>query len=261
MVEARKGVSLNPDDFVAGGLIDDVTATWKTARFAMFDYGGKSTGGPAPCLKLELVGDDGTEYDPQYYSVGNAKDWEPSPDGKTLIPVGNATALRQSTNASILFQSLVNAQFPKDKISDDVSMFDGLVCHMIQVAAPKRAGLEPTPRADGRVFEKTLLVVDKIIKLPWEKTKGKAAGGGGKAAAKVDTPAADNAELEGEAVAAVLELLQDGEIPRKNLPVKIMQVRAKHPQRNAILALFYSDVFLGREGQPWKYEDGIVKSL
>ena len=99
----------------------------------------------------------------QYYSAGDPSKFAPSPDGKALTSLtGSATGLNASTNALAFLTSLVNAGFPEDKIGNDVSIFDGTVVHVNQVAQPKRAGLKDQKRG------KTYLLVTKIVRLPWE---------------------------------------------------------------------------------------------
>jgi len=267
MVDQAVGVSLSPDDMVAGGLMDDVDVTWKGARFALWDYGGKVPT-PVPALKLTLVGADGEEHE-QYYSTGAAKDWSPSPDGKMLIPLSGAS-LRSTTNFAMLMQSIWNTQqFPRDRLSNDISVFEGIVAHMIQVAAPKRKGLAPK-MVDGKEVEATVLVVDKIIKLPWEgdaqqakagKGKGKSAGKTAAVAASAETAEGAVDEIAAETEVVILEILAENPdgIQKKSLPVKIIQKRQAHPQKSNIISKAYDDVFLGDAARPWAFADGVLK--
>lgn len=240
----KKGVSLKPSDQVeGGGLLDNVDCLWKEVRFEMFDYGG--TQAETPALRVTIAPEDGGEVD-QYWSCGQAKDWNPSKDGKSLIPVGEAKGLNKSSNASILFQSLIKANFPEDKIGDDVSVFEGMRAHMIRVPAPKRGGLPSTKkREDGREFEKTILVVDKILSLPGEeKAEGK--------------PKADGklADTTAEAIVAILS-----ENPKGMDKMKLIGALFTHLKKggmgiadvNAATRLVREDAVDG----PWKVEGGI----
>jgi hypothetical protein len=262
-----EGASLKPSEMTEGsGLLDDVTCTWKSCSFEMFDYQGKSPQ-PVPALKAVLDPDDSGDETDQYWSMGNAKDWIPSDDGKRLVAVGSATTLKTSSNGAILLTSLVNAGFPEDKIGDDISVFEGMVAHMVRIPAPKRPGLKKRVREDGREFEDTVLTVGEIISLPWEKKKakgapkGKAAAKGApkKAAAKPAADAGADDDVNDAAVAfmmgALAEAGDDG-LTKKELPTMAFQALKDDPNRNAIVQLVYQDDFLANG--PWNYEDGVV---
>ena len=168
------GVSLNPESFVeGGGLLDDVDVTIKEARFIMFDYEGKSPVA-VPALKITFDPGDG-ELVTQCWSMGKATDWQPSKDGKKLIPIGSATAIVKTSNGGIFITSLINASFPSDRLADgDISCIEGLEAHVIRTPAPERTGIE------GQKKNATILIIDKIIALPGENKKksGKATKAG-----------------------------------------------------------------------------------
>ena len=263
------GVSLNPETFVEGGLLDDADVEFKSAAFELWDYQGKSpVSAPALKLGMELEGGDTFE---QYYSMGNANDWMPSEDGKSLMAVGSATGIRKSTNGSMFLSSLVNAGFPASKLGDDISVIVGTKAHMIQKAQPKRAGIEGGDKrkgADGKEYDRTLLVVESIKELP--KGVGKLAAGAGagkgKAAAGKGKAAADAGEAEGGgaedvAVSAVLQLLSDSPVLEKTkLPAEVFKIVKGSPDQAAVLKLVFSDDFLGADGRPWNYSDGVVSA-
>ncbi len=251
-----KAMSLNPETFTeGGGLIDDVDVVIKEARFVMWDYNGKSAAGDSPCLHLNLDL-DGDEVE-QYYSMGAAKDWMPSEDGKNLLAVGSASGIRKSSNGGIFLMSLIDAGFPADDLAEDVSVLDGLQAHMVQVPAPKRKGLKDEKESK---YEKTILVVSSIIALPGEKKKPKGApknaGSGstkpkGKATAKTEEP--DN-DINSAAVTAILGILADEPtLTKKDIPAKLFSVLGKDPNRNAIIKLAFDDEFLS--SGPWTYAD------
>ena len=106
---------LRPSGFSeGGGLLDDVNATVKEARFEIFDYQGK--GNAAPSARFTLSLEDGSEVS-QNWSCGKATDWTPSEDGKTLVAIGRATSLNRQSNVALLLESIVNSGFPEDRIS------------------------------------------------------------------------------------------------------------------------------------------------
>lgn len=258
-------VNLNPEGFTQGGLLDDVTAEILEAKFAMFDYNGAAP--PTPAIYAKLSSEDGEAE--QYWSVGSAKDWEPSKDGKTLEPLGSASTLRLSSNGAIFLKNLVDAGFDSEKLEPgDITVLTGLVAHFIRVPAPKR-GIKKEPREDGKQFEDTVLVVDQIISMPGEKkktppAKGKPAAAkpsGGKAKPKAAAEESSGADgIEAEAIEYVLgKLAEAGEpIPKKTLTTQAFKDLEDNANRQKIVQLVFADAFLGGDGVPWSFEDGMV---
>lgn len=250
----EKGASFSPDTFSeGGGLLDNVDVTWEEVRFELWDYDGKIPT-PTPAMKVRMKVEDQEEPVDQYFSAGNPQDWTPSKDGTKLVAIGRATGINKTSNLGILMTSLLEAKFPADKMEgDDCTVFEGLKCHMVRVKAPERKGLAPTARADGRVFDKTNLVVDRIIKLPWEK-KGTTS----------TTPKGGKNESEGDdvgdkTIGIIQEILEENPkgVNKKKLAQLVLEKMKGDPDRNTALKLAYSDKFLS-EG-PWEYEDGVVK--
>lgn len=253
---------LNPDSFVeGGGLIDDVDVTFKNCRFELFDYNGKAEPVPALKLVLDVAGEDMT----QYYSMGSTKDWIPGEDGKQLLSVGSATSIRLSSNGGVLLVSLVNAGFPADKLGDDISILEGLQCHMIQVPEPTRnmKKTKDQEEKEKKFGPKTILIVSEVQVLPWEKkkpagagtTKPKGAPAKPKAASK---PAAEEGgDIEAKSTEFILEVLAEaGTITKKELPAKIFALRKDDPDKNEMIKLVFKDEFLS--AGPWNYDDGVL---
>jgi hypothetical protein len=244
----EKGASLNPDNFIeGGGLLDNVDVVWKNPRFETWDYAGK---GPSiPALAIDLEPDEGDAIT-QYWSAGSSDDWNPSKDGTKLVPIGKASSLSKSSNLYQLLKSIKDAGFPEDKMEDDISVYEGMGCHMVRVKAPERPGLKKTEKK----YEASVLVVDNIIKLPWGEEKGK---GGGKEKGKADV-----AEI---ATGVVMEILGDN--PKGIAKMKLAQEAFKRLKTqgvdlstvNAVVSLTGgkdSEEFLA--SGPWTYEKGIV---
>jgi len=249
--EEKGGVSLDPSTFTEGtGLLNDVDAEWKECKFVMWDY-NKRIREEVPALMVALQTDD--ELVEQYWSAGNAKDWVPSSDGKRLLPIGLATTINKASNMAHLMGSLVEAGFPRDKIQDDISVFEGMLTHMIRIPAPKRPGLKKAPRADGREYEETILVVDSIKKMPWE-AEEKAAAKGKKGPPK---GAREGDPVYEKAVETVGKILKEhGPVDKKQLASLAFNELKTDADRNAIVQLVYKDDFL--QGGPWQFEDGMV---
>ncbi len=275
MTTRERTASLKPSEMSeGGGLLNDVNLKWANVGFVLWDYNGK-TPTKSPALKITLVDEDGEESE-QYWSAGDAKNWVPSPDGKRLQAVSSVEKQNISTNMGILIKSLVDSGFDESLIKDDVSIFEGLVAHMIQVPAPKRGGtVVRAPRADGRTFEPTIMVVDRIVTMPGEKRAARRGVASTRTSAAststtvASAPASDG-QLATTAIAILKKILEDnlGAHPdgllKAELPRLVFnELRADKVLRNSVTTLANDDDFLaggGGEGekQVWEYADGKV---
>jgi hypothetical protein len=250
---AKKGgaVSLNPNNFVeGGGLLDDADVDIKETAFVLWDYQGKAP--QVPALAITFVDSEGKEHD-QYYSAGDKRFFVPSEDGECLLPVGDKTGISRSTNAGALLTALVNAGFPADKLDEGkISVIAGGNYHVHREAQQKRSGLQQQPRADGR--EASILLIDKVNRLPWEKAGGKTQSTS--AAAAKGNGKADASEVENELQEAIVGLLAEhGTIPKAKLTKLLTEVIEKtNPNRAALISMAFKDAVL--KNGPWTYEGG-----
>ena len=253
-----------PSSFaVGGGLLDDVDVVVKEASIVMFDYNGTRPDA-VPAILFKLGVKDGEDVD-QYFTVGRSSDWMPSEDGTKLVAIGRSTQINMSSNGAIMLKSIVDAGFPETKISDDITCFQGMEGHVMRVPAPKR-GIVKAPRADGKVYEDTILVFAAITRLPWERKAGPVKGPAkttGKAAPAA--PAEEVPEEEGEVSledrtqGILLEILNEhpNGIKKQELPGLIFKkVGAADSQRTAMLQMAFKDAFL-KEG-PWTFDKGRI---
>lgn len=253
---------LRPSNQTEGtGLLNDVDVTWVGLAFKEWDYNGSVPEAvPALEITMEVDGDDSTQV--QYFSAGKLKDWVPSADGTTLEAVGSATGINKTTNLAILMNSLVEAGYPEEEIDDDCTAFIGLKCHMVRVPAPKRSGLPETPRADGKVFEKTNLIVSDIISMPGEAkaAKGGAKGKATKATTKGKAAAGGEEDSKDKATQVVLDILSDNPkgLDKKKLGQMVFVALKSDPARNSVLQLVFSDEFLN-DG-PWTFDGKTVQA-
>lgn len=269
------GASWRPDDMVAGGLIDDVDARIVSSRLVEWDYQGKIEN-PVLALKVEFqpLDEKGqTSGDPveQHFSAGELSKFQPSPDGKRAVPVGNSKNLNNNSNAALFVISAVTAGFPPDKIGDDVSVLEGMVCHVNRVTQPKRRGLAQQQTGD-RAPE--VLVITKIHSLPWEKkaiaTTTKAAprpAAAPAAPAPASAPAAAEVsdDVLVEMYTAIGEVLASngGKLERAKLQMAMFkQLNAtKSKNRTAILNLVKDDANIAAGAEQGLYRfDGTVLS-
>jgi hypothetical protein len=243
-----ESISLRPSTYTEGSIFNDIDFEVIVAKFAMYDYGGKSDRGPAPAIVLDLdVGSD--KPISQAWSVGKAADWMPSEDGKRLLAIGKQKALNTSSNAAMLLTSMVNAGLPEDMLGEDIGVLVGLRGHMDRIPSPKKRG----DLKEGK--EDTVLLVTSISSLPGEK-KAAAKGKGGKAAAAKEE--ASPSKDEEDAVNAVIEVLSEepGPVPKKALATKLLPKIMTFPNKTAVLKLAVNDEFLSGADRPWVYSGG-----
>lgn len=282
--EAGGAVSFRPSDQQAGGgLIDDVDVTLISLRFVEWNYGGKIET-PVPALQVKMKDAEGEEHE-QYFSAGDAKFLMPSEDGLQILnrPGSSRSGLNDNANASIFIASIVNAGFPEDRITNSIDCFEGLAAHVKRIAQPKRGGLiNPGGGKPGR--EATVLTVESIISLPWEKSKmpaaavkgapqtkaaaGKPNGQAGKPAVATSkaAPAAAAAASSGDLDAALVEkadghvlgLLADERfaegVPKKSLSTEMFRLLGGDSDRKAIMAFVLKDAYLIREDAPFNFD-------
>jgi hypothetical protein len=116
MAEAQKLVSFNPDD--ASGLVDNLRG--KVTGLVVNTFKAKSG---ESYVNIELTIGEHTEY----YLLGNANEWAPNADKTGVISLKEGGS--KIWNKSVvykLFQSFVNAGFPKAKLSDNLAVLLGL---------------------------------------------------------------------------------------------------------------------------------------
>jgi hypothetical protein len=199
------GISFNPKDQIKGGLITDVDGTLTNVRIVNpFTY--PNSDAKACAIVATLVVDGGDEHE-AFWSMGNPEAWEISYDGMEATSVEGKTGMQDSCNAAFFLRELEPAGFPLNKVTDKISFLEGLKAHWIQKAPPKRAGLDNT---NARGQERTCLVPEKILKLPWEKEKGGKAPTKTPASASTSKPASTPAassngagDLENEAAVGI----------------------------------------------------------
>ena len=205
-------VSLMPEDFSeGGGLWENKNVRFTNCRFeSEYDYGGKFKG---PAFVSDLVDLDEEGVITQGWSIGKGLT---ATDGKKATATGDklmGSTLVKSTNFAMLITSIVDALADAEKSDNVKKMFgegkasglDGLEAFMVRKKV-EREGLVPKKREDGRVYDQTVLIVDTIGKLPWEKKAPPGASSKGKAGSPVGTKAAPGAA---KSVAEAVDGVQD----------------------------------------------------
>lgn len=170
-------VSMNPESFTAGGLINDIDITITDAQTTVWDMNG-AVSPDTPFLAVEMTDANGTAH-VQYYSAGKPEDWQPEDSGEGFVSSSGKTGINGTTNLGMFLASLVEAGFPKEQFDDgNLKVLIGTSAHVIQKVL-ERQGLIRTGKNASRPNQ--VLLVSKIHTLPGA---GGAAGGATKAAAK-----------------------------------------------------------------------------
>jgi hypothetical protein len=183
-------VSMNPDSFTAGGLINDIDITISDAQTTTWDMNG-AVSPDTPFLAVEMTDGNGTAH-VQYYSAGKPEDWAPEESGEGFVSPSGKTGINGTTNLGMFLASLVEAGFPKELFDDgNLKVIIGTQVHVLQKVL-ERQGLIRTGKNASRPNQ--VLLVSKLNALPGADTATtstkaagyKAAGSSGKA---TSTPA------------------------------------------------------------------------
>lgn len=264
-------ISINPDDAESGGLLDDVDAEITLVETCLFDYNGTQAD-PSPALHVQLKSKGG-EVAEQYYTAGKLERVMPSNDGTRFkqAPGANGVGLSSSCNAFTFLNAMKEKGFPGDKLETDLTVLVGLTGHFNRVPQQKRSGLD-SGGEEGK--SRTILVVTKIIKMPWE-VKGKTGVGGATSISKGKTGAAkksepvdvedsgDQDELMVEAIEAVKNVLaeaKDSTMERKKIGMAVFKATADSENRAEILKLINDKKvdFFAQDDLPFVADDDTV---
>ncbi len=253
MTEARVA-SLNPNDAVQGGMLDDVDVIIESARFALWDYNGKSK--TVPALRVQYK-DGEDKLHEQYYSCGDIERFVPSDDGKKLLLLGTATALSTGSNVVQYLTSLMNAGFPAAKLVEDVSTLDGLRCHVQRVTQAKRAGIVQTDDKDRSILLVTKILAD-VGKAKATGPKAVKAATAAPATAAAPTTDADTLAPKTIEYIVAAAVGAGGAINRQAISQKVFQLAmaAKDADKAAVCKLAFDEAFLTANCGPRFADDG-----
>jgi hypothetical protein len=221
-----KVLSNEPEDFITGGLLNDVDLEILEAKYTLDKPDHYTFSDRIFTLFRMKDLSTGAEVD-QFWAAGSMADFVPSPDGNFCLPNPDnptATALRKSSNWFAMLNSLrTNGGMPKGFLNGPagLSALKGLRFHGIQVAAPERPGLE---KKESK-FPPTILTCSKVLPgpAPWDKAKGGAKGKTEAAAAQAaavtpgPTPVAEASGDSDDLIATALRVVIEAS-PDKSLP-------------------------------------------
>ena len=256
-------VSFNPDNVSGGAFIDDIVVKFTNCRTEVTDYEGRAkTAVPAFVADLMDPEDDSVEALIGYWKAGDATAWGVDDNG--FVSIGKSEQLNEKAKFIQFVISCVNSGFDADKIENDVSVFEGMIAHVITIEETYK---DLKDEETGKDVKSQIIIVDRIDELPY-KTKKKKAGGKKdtkKAADKSKTGASDDADTIVSATQFVMDALSvakekgDDGIPKKELSkLAFTSKEISGDLQKEIIKLTYSDEFLDDEDRPWNYEDGIL---
>jgi len=193
-------VKFGLDNFVQGGLIQDVDVTFTNSRFEWFDYQGKAD--QIVAFASDLVKEDGETVTQHWPIGGKDTDLKPTDDGRSIESPNNVTLKKGSNFHTFLVEAGNHGIDVKEGIAD-AGIFNGLKAHIIRI--PIKGGGQNSK-------DREVLVISKVIQMPSKagKTSAQSASAAAPVNGKASAPAASaaSAASDDEVQAASLETLQ-----------------------------------------------------
>lgn len=269
--------SLRPEDFMeGGGLPSDFRGVVKSSRFRKAGPGYDlpyTPGKPTLVLETIIIPADDSEYAGQeivdYKSAGSLDLFVPSEDGKTETDVGrfakpvdkDKKKMSRNSNFAHFMTVVRDAGFPDDKLSVDVSCFDGMDAYWTRIPQMQRkdmAQINPKDGGDsGRV--KDILMPVEVYSAGGQAAAGgasrkKSAAAKGTGAASAAPAAADDSGLAEKVAGLVLETLSDGETwPRSRVIAQVVK-GLDAAEKKGGMTLLQDPAWVGGEDQPWTFD-------
>lgn len=220
-------LSLNPETFVAGGLITDDNVIIRDNSFTTFTYpNGIQT--VAWVAKIEKSDGDIVE---QVFSIGSPDDFQATEDGKSIEirPDSKKTALSASCNFAYFAKSLCDAGFNAADMDEGFTdKINGMSLHVVSKSLGKQGNSEK---------DRIVLVVESIL--------DSSDSGNSKA-----TPAANagsNADTD-TAVEIVTMIIAEagGTIAKsKIVPAAFKAAKENHPDNPGLMKIIANPKFIG----------------
>lgn len=201
--------TVDPDGAIeGGGLPDKFNGEATDAKISTFTYKGKSRGGVGVGLLLSLRDTDtGIDLEePVFYSAGRQEEWEPTPDGRGLVPLKGQEGLRNNCNLFWFLQKLKVAENGYHFKENDFSKLIGMVAYYMRVPGPERSGLQRVAEEGVAARADTVLVPTRVLVPPGGK---KSSGRAPAAAATAPAAAATSPGSDGKQATDVGTKLHD----------------------------------------------------
>lgn len=263
-----------------GGFLDGVDVVIKDYQFTdefngeAFRPGkikgadGKPMEKPHTLNVLLTVRVDGADEDTTttLKAANNFDDWTVSEDGYTIEPVDEGTNLSAGTSFAKLITSLceadarVEALLPEDSINYQGII--GIRARLVQRTDAERTKKfgQKVDKRTGKGYDRKDLVVDQVYELPGARSAaGKKTGGKANPPSKTakgkPAAAAQGEDLDTLSKETLLGIVADagGSIAKSKLSMKVLTKLMKHPQREDVRKLIFTDEFLAQE-DGWSYD-------
>lgn len=172
-------VSLNPKNFVSGGLLNDVDLEILEMK-ATLEKPEHYTYEDRIFVKMRAKNLGTGAEEENFWAAGSNADFSPSLDGNQILPNtdsgSSATALRKNSNFSAMVVSLwTNGGMPEAYLDGPkgLSALVGLRFHGMQAPAPERPGIDKKAEQPGKKkYDATVLICFKVLPpAPWETKK------------------------------------------------------------------------------------------
>lgn len=232
-----------------GNLSEVIQNAYKPAMFddidvnitkALYEYHDFDSGRNVQ-FSVTFKSDDDKEWN-ESYSLGPAERFTPSADGTDFeFSENNTKGLSANSNFyKFVAGDLKNAGFDlgaADKIGGLGKSLLGARVHVKSEPVLDENGAKKTKQGkDGKTYDRTRVVITKIVSLPWDKSKkstapkAKAAGA---AANATEAPAEVDGDLRDEVITVLLTAIADKPQKREALAGAILRhyTAAKNPTR------------------------------
>jgi hypothetical protein len=191
--------------------------------------------------------------------AGSADDFEISENGKTITPVDDA-GVRANSGLGKFIASMVEHGFPEEDLPEDEINFEPIIDQRVRFAqvvnegATKKYGKRKAKVGKGE-YDRTDLVVSAVYGEAETKRTGRSSSAGKPNGLLPKSSKKSTDDVAGLATSTLLDILaaNDGELAKSKLPNKVTLALMKHPLREEVRRLIYSDEFLSMEAG-WTYD-------
>ncbi len=248
--------SARPSSFkTGGGFLKGVTGLIASYIFTT-DFNGKpgartKEGFLALQAKLTAKVDGADKAQDTSLFVGDADQWTISDDGKTITAKNDSVGIPGNKGWGLFISTLVEKGFPETRLPEDVVNYEAIqgtrvtFDQRVNEDANKRFGKRAAKVGKGS-FDRTDLVVSAVVALPAEGGVAAPAAttkSGKKTAVVTPVEAVDLVTLADETLGAIAKA-KGGTVARKNVSIEVTKKLMKHPHRDAVRDLIYSEAYL-----------------
>lgn len=254
-------ISLNPNTFVSGGLLNDADVEIVEARYVLFDYQGTvDANNSRTALRLQMRTLDGTQEATEHLTLGSTADFLPNDKdgGLTLVSLSGKTSLGRRSKLYFFLQSLADAGADVSRLDSGRSdELEGLKIHVVRKPMPDLGGLEITRRGKNPDQHIEYLHVTKLI--DWPK-KGEQKPTQVRAATAQKPAAGPSQEAKNTALELLYEVGQPGmQIRRLAMEAMKRTANLDVQLRNQVARLLANEAFLAECGAV--VENGIITDM